>query len=216
MRGPSQVLACSFLATLLSLIHAFLIGEEVEISFNGNNSNASSLACAIISHHACCCADTLASELGILSRSEPYLITRPWKKVPHGTNGGVTFAGIIWSAVGGALIGTGAFLCDLLTLGNNFEGYSTFKYLSLMIIFGGLTGLLGSVLDSILGATLQASFYDKDSKLTYCGRREGRSIPSDVMSVSGYDVLTNAQVNFVSILLCTYLSAHVIGPLVFD
>lgn len=209
------MLACSFLATLLSIAHAILIGEEKIIDFNVGNNTASRLACAIISHHACCCADTLASELGILSKSEPFLITKPWKKVPQGTNGGVTSAGFVWSAIGGALIGFGAFICDTSTSGNDFKNYSVLQYLSLMIIFGALTGLVGSVIDSLLGAVMQASYFDKDTKLTYCGRREGRSMPVDLTLVSGSDILTNAQVNFASILLCTYLSAYFIGPIVF-
>ena len=212
IRGPEQVLACSFLATLLSCLHAYSIGEEQIINFNSGNPLASRLACAVISHHACCCADTLASELGILVKSNPFLITKPWKKVPPGTNGGVTYVGFIWSAIGGALIGMGAFVCDAFTTGFNFGHYQSEKYFLLNVIFGALTGLIGSVLDSILGATVQASYFDPDKKLMYCGKREGRSMPKNLDVVCGFDVLTNAQVNFVSILLCTYISAYCIGP----
>ncbi len=55
-------------------------------------------------HMACCLGDTFASEIGILSKSTPRLVTT-WRKVPPGTNGGMTLLGTLASACGGALIG---------------------------------------------------------------------------------------------------------------
>ncbi|TBU36320.1 integral membrane protein DUF92-domain-containing protein, partial [Dichomitus squalens] len=51
-------------------------------------------------HFACCLGDTLASELGILSRSPPILITT-LKRVPPGTNGGLSVLGTLASVGGG-------------------------------------------------------------------------------------------------------------------
>ena len=55
-------------------------------------------------HFACCLGDTLASELGILSRSPPILITT-LKPVPPGTNGGLSTMGTLASVGGGLFMG---------------------------------------------------------------------------------------------------------------
>ena len=86
VRGAAQVLSCSVLSAIYSQIHFFYCGEERAFDFE-NNLLASQLSCAILAHHATCLADTLASELGLLAKTSPFLITQPWKSVPPGTNG---------------------------------------------------------------------------------------------------------------------------------
>lgn len=93
-------------------------------------------------------ADTLASELGILSPSAPvYLLTlRP---VPPGTNGGVSLYGLIASIVGGLLIG-GVMVADLLVERAGCRADSGFAVD--LIIFGVLSGFLGSLVSGAAGA----------------------------------------------------------------
>lgn len=162
------------------------------------------LACAVIAHYATCLADTLASELGILSKSDPFLLTSPWRKVPPGTNGGVTMNGFFLSFIGGVLMGGGTMLMDTLS------GIDT-KPLEI-IIFSGTCGLLGSVLDSLLGATVQATYYDPDKKLIYCSREDA---PKTVEHICGLNVFTNAQVNLVSVLLTSMIGGICFGPVIF-
>mmetsp|Transcript_3920 Transcript_3920/g.10818 ORF Transcript_3920/g.10818 Transcript_3920/m.10818 type:complete len:236 (+) Transcript_3920:1858-2565(+) len=200
VRGPSQVFACSAIAVLCSVAHAILFGEEKAIDFI-ENPRASSLACAVIAHHATCLADTLASEFGILAKQNPVLVTQPWRRVPPGTNGGITWWGTLWSGMGGILMGLGTLLMDVAS------GIAVRP--TVTICYGCACGLIGSFVDSVLGATVQTSYYDNEKKVIYCS--EG-TLPPSAVHVCGADILSNVQVNLVSVLATTALGGLLIGP----
>jgi uncharacterized protein (TIGR00297 family) len=202
-RGASQVFAVSVIAVILSLVHAIYFQSERAIDYV-NDPLASSLTCAIVGHHACCLADTLASELGILSKSPPILITQPWRSVPAGTNGGVTLWGTLCSAIGGGIMGLATVAMDYLS------GLAPLNVTSL-IMLGTVCGLVGSLIDSILGATIQETFYDDDKKLVYHSEEK----PKTAKLVSGINILSNEQVNFVSVAITTWLGGWVFGPMIF-
>lgn len=86
---------------LLSEQTIYLVSKDFE-----KDPLSSALTTAYVAHHSTNLADTLASELGVLSNSEPLLLTS-LKKVPRGTNGGVSLLGMGFSAVGGGVIGVG-------------------------------------------------------------------------------------------------------------
>ncbi len=96
-------------------------------------------------------ADTWATELGVLSRAQPMLITTR-QPVERGTSGGITRAGTFASFGGAFLIGL---LAAWVWPGGALDGF-TFLTRAGWI---GLFGLLGSLLDSLLGATVQAIYY---------------------------------------------------------
>eukprot|EP00560_Eucampia_antarctica_P003079 CAMPEP_0197834336 /NCGR_PEP_ID=MMETSP1437-20131217/22062_1 /TAXON_ID=49252 ORGANISM="Eucampia antarctica, Strain CCMP1452" /NCGR_SAMPLE_ID=MMETSP1437 /ASSEMBLY_ACC=CAM_ASM_001096 /LENGTH=286 /DNA_ID=CAMNT_0043438939 /DNA_START=49 /DNA_END=909 /DNA_ORIENTATION=+ len=199
-RSGEQVLACSIIGVTCALAHAYFYGKEKSIDFNFDPQE-SILACAIIAHYAACLGDTLSSELGMLSKRSPVLISSPMKRVPHGTNGGVTPLGFFVSAVGGALIGLGAATLDFITaLEVNFVAY---------VVYGIVCGVVGSTIDSFLGATLQVTYFDERTQLVQ------HSGHSQLKHVSGADVLSNVQVNLVSTLLTTAIGP-MIAPIIFD
>ena len=129
------------------------------------------------SNYAAVAADTFSSELGILSKSKPRLITS-WKlrQVPPGTNGGVSLIGTLAGFFGAFIIAaTSAVLlpfCPIgrvsrfgVMLGENQPGLKggigwgvqeKLFWTAAITIWGGL----GSVLDSFLGGWLQASVVD--------------------------------------------------------
>ena len=84
-------------------------------------------------------ADTLASEIGVTG-GIPYMITT-FKKVPIGTNGGVTLTGEFVALLGGFAVSLVALLFNVIT--------------PEMMIICSLAGFVGTNIDSLVGATLE-------------------------------------------------------------
>lgn len=97
-------------------------------------------------------ADTWATELGVLSRSTPKLITTG-QSVERGTSGGVTALGLLASFSGAGLI---ALLGILFWQGSIGVPPPDAAAWALWIT---LAGLAGSLFDSALGATVQAIYF---------------------------------------------------------
>ncbi|TMW59121.1 hypothetical protein Poli38472_007266 [Pythium oligandrum] len=201
-RSAPQVLACSLIATVIAVYYAFLFGESDTQAIDFKAAPVeSALLTAYIGHYACCAADTWASELGVLSTHDPVLITS-FKRVPPGTNGGVSLLGTAASTAGGAFIGLLYYLVSLLTGGAQLQ----------VVPFGAVAGLIGSLLDSLLGATLQSTYFDPETR-QICEETHSLSANSRRMHISGLALLTNEQVNAISVVLVTLGSvglAHVL------
>jgi uncharacterized protein (TIGR00297 family) len=89
-------------------------------------------------------ADTLASEVGVVE--QPRLITT-FKKVPPGTDGGISIVGTAAGIIGAGIIGVSAYILGIFP--------DPFVTLKVSII----AGTVGCFVDSILGAVLEQRNY---------------------------------------------------------
>lgn len=192
-RNWIQVLFNSGIATILSLTSWKLTGSQDKCLDSKESYLVTSLIGSIIGHYCCCNGDTWSSELGVLSNDQPRLITT-FKPVKRGTNGGVTRAGLLAAAVAGSVIGLTFVLLGFLTTKCAFD--VALKQL-LVIPLSALAGVFGSLIDSLLGATLQFSGF-----CTVRNKVVGKPGPT-VKKISGLSVLDNNGVNLVSILITT-------------
>ncbi|KKK26386.1 hypothetical protein ARAM_006779 [Aspergillus rambellii] len=162
-RTHVQVLANSVVATILILLHTWVLWKNKETNkcFSNGHSAADLLVVGIVANYAAVAADTFSSELGILSKSNPRLITSlSLRVVPPGTNGGVTGTGLLAGVFGAFTIGlTSAVLIPFCGGHNGTSG--TLQERVQWILAVTVCGALGSVLDSVLGGMLQASVVDK-------------------------------------------------------
>ena len=173
-----------------------------------NITPASALASAYLAYYACCGGDTWASELGVLSKSKPRLITNWAREVTPGTNGGVTALGWASSASGGAVVGAAFHVGQTALRAFASDGLVAHEPSNALVVIGfsALAGVFGSLVDSVLGATIQFSGYCEERK-----RVVSKPGPT-VTRISGLEVLSNIMVNLVSGII-TAVVAYALAPL---
>jgi uncharacterized protein (TIGR00297 family) len=129
-------------------------------------------------------ADTWSTELGVLAREWPRMITNG-QRVEPGTSGGITLEGTI-AALGGAM-----------TIGI-IAGFGAGELkLASVVVIGGFCGAL---VDSLLGASVQAIYFcpvcDKQTE-----RHPLHSCNSTTNYARGWRWLSNDGVNFIASLV---------------
>lgn len=146
-------------------------------------------------------ADTWATEFGSLSRKPPRSILNG-KQLPAGTSGGVSWLGSTAAAMGGAVIGGGAWLFGL------WSGLES--DLIAFIIAGLLGGLAGAFTDSLMGATVQKMY-----RCTVCGKavEVHQHCGKETKRSGGWSWMTNDAVNLISSLIGGLVAWLVAGAL---
>lgn len=152
------------------------------LAFTGARWAAVGLAAAFASANA----DTWASEIGVLSETPPrsILTLRP---VTKGASGGVTAAGTIASLGGSAAIAA----ASIWLYASRF-GRSDAVVFAAAIVLG--SGFAGAIVDSVLGATLQAQYRTAAGGFT----EKPKSGETANVLVRGLRFVTNDVVNLCS------------------
>ncbi len=193
-RDAAQVAANGGIAGLLALAQVFFPASPLPWL-----AAAAALAAAN--------ADTWATELGVLSPRKPRLITTG-KVVDKGASGGVSLLGTL-AATGGA-----AFIAALAVLFPPADMGVAPLWVALLV---SLAGLLGSLIDSLLGATVQAIY-----TCPQCGKETERhplhNCGTPTVPLRGWRWLNNDAVNAACTIsaagaaaLCAALLLPVIG-----
>jgi uncharacterized protein (TIGR00297 family) len=121
-------------------------------------------------------ADTWSTEIGVLSKGRVVSIVT-FHPVPAGTSGGVSAFGTLGGVLGSVVLA--------------LSGYYWYREVTLaVIVIAG--GIVGSVIDSMIGATLQGRF-----RCASCARETERSIHCGVVAehVGGIRWIGNDVVN---------------------
>lgn len=170
-RDAVQVLANGGVATILALI--------------GIRYPSSGVAAAYFGSLAASSADTWATEIGALSKTPPRRII-DGRHVSPGMSGGVTPLGLLGSLAGAALL---AGIAATSPSAGTLQRTTRFRIVV-------VAGLAGSLVDSLLGATVQACYYcpvcqsPTEQRVHRCGTRTRRD--------RGFTWFSNDVVNFVA------------------
>lgn len=104
---------------------------------------------AFLGSLAAATADTWATEIGVFARQQPRYILN-FKPVSMGTSGGITAIGTTGAALGAGTLTLSGWALPIGNIPSFFQG----KVFLVIVI----SGIIGALLDSVLGATVQAQY----------------------------------------------------------
>lgn len=174
-RGIVQVIANALAATVAAVAGFIFDKPELMIVYTAALTE--------------CLADSLASDVGVLSKKDPVDICR-MKRIKRGLSGGVSLLGTA-SAFFGCLA-----MCLISYI---FFGISVKVTVAVLVI-----PMVGILIDSILGSLVQAKYKcavcgKATEKTAHCGQKTDR--------VGGLKIINNDAVNIISNFLTAILAA---------
>ena len=174
-RGIVQVIANALAATLAAVLSFFLKKPELMVVYTSALTE--------------CLADSLASDVGVLSKKDPVDICR-MKRIKRGLSGGVSLLGTL-SAFAGCVF---MFLISWI-----FFGISVKLAVAVIVI-----PMIGIAIDSILGSLVQAKY-----ECTVCGKATEKKVHcnAETRHVGGLKLINNDAVNIISNFLTAILAA---------
>lgn len=154
-------------------------------------------------------ADTWATEIGVLSKRRPRLVTS-WRSVDPGMSGAVSALGTLATLAGALAIGLAA--VAVLAVDRLFGGVWGIRVAHVqptavfaLIPVSLLAGLIGSLFDSLLGATVQVIYYSPVRQKETEKRIDADGTPN--VWLRGWRWLGNDQVNLFSSLVGAAVAA---------
>lgn len=167
VRDYKQVIANGGFGIILILLDYFIKSEQFYLSYIGLLSVV--------------CADTWATEIGTMFRVKTYNVLN-LKNIEQGTSGGISVAGFVGSILGSTMIALSSYVWIK-------SGLIQFI---LIVIF---VGLIGNIIDSLIGAIFQAQYICKicnlvTEKKVHCNSR--------TMLVRGKKWIDNDMVNLIA------------------
>eukprot|EP01134_Creolimax_fragrantissima_P003830 CFRG3830T1 len=201
-RNYVQVISNGGPGMVLSFAVLLLCGPgETYIDFDGDSDMwlRSLLVLGAVSSYSCCNGDTWASEVGtVMNGDEDPILVTTLDRVPTGTNGGVSPVGLLASTLGGLTCGL-AHWTSIHAFSSFHGNIHDMPPQWPVVVLGALVGLYGSLLDSVLGATLQYSGWDTERKVVVSAPGVG------IKHISGMSLLSNHNVNLLSATLTSVI-----------
>jgi len=198
-RDRWQVLANGGIYLIFGLVtYCFEMGLGDIFGFDNNPVIQEKFLVLALASLSASSADTLSSELGQWLGGNPRFLLS-WRKVPKGLSGGVTIAGLFGGVLGALLIASCVFLIS--------QERFVIAEMKIWVVFGWifLLGMVGTLVDSIIGEVFQAKYLTKNGELT-----DNSEIRSDDKPSMGYSWINNDGVNFISNAIVTVLMYWVI------